>query len=235
MYGSLPEYIYSIADDGLYVNLYEPSTIKWQMEGKPVSLAMKGRFPFDPKVMLKLALSQPTAMKLRVRVPSWASQDMPIAVNGQATVVGKRGSYAVLDRTWADGDTVTFTLPMDFRVTRYSDFDKIAGHERYALEYGPILLAVVGPLGKTIPMRIAHDPATPKRWLKAKPGQPLHFAIEGDAEHSFMPYWQVTKVKQPISKPWPALIFCELAKCRSGNSRGFCSQSCSQISCRRLN
>jgi len=29
-------------------------------------------------------------------------------------------------------------------VTRYTGLDKIEGHERYALEYGPILLAIEG-------------------------------------------------------------------------------------------
>jgi hypothetical protein len=81
---------------------------------------------------------------------------------------------------------------MDFRVTHYTGADSITGHERYALEYGPILLAAVGRLGMML-VQIAHDPANPHGWLKAKPGQPLHFAIDGDAEHSFMPYWQVTE------------------------------------------
>jgi DUF1680 family protein len=193
IYGSLPEFVYSTAADGLYVNLYEPSTIKWQIDGKAVSLTMKGKFPFDPNVSLKLALSQPIAMKLRVRVPAWASRDMPIALNGRKIATGKRGSYAVLDRTWADRDTITFTLPMDFRVTHYIGADRIAGHERYALEYGPILLAAVGPLGRPIRVQIAHDPAKPHDWLKPEPDQPLHFAIDGDAEHFFMPYWQVTE------------------------------------------
>ena len=33
---------------------------------------------------------------------------------------------------------------MTFRLTRYTGMDKIPGHERYALEYGPILLAIEG-------------------------------------------------------------------------------------------
>jgi len=191
LYGSLPEYIFSTAEDGLYVNLYEPSKIQWQVASKTITLTMNSKFPFQPQISLKVAATQPVVMKLRVRVPAWASKDMPIAVNGRQAVLGKPGTYAVLDRTWSDGDAVTFTLPMDFRVTRYTGADRIAGHERYALEYGPILLAAVGPLGKEIPVEIAHDPATPQDWLRPKMDQPLHFTIEGDSEHSFQPYWQV--------------------------------------------
>ena len=72
--------------------------------------------------------------------------------------MGKAGSYTVLDRTWTNGDTVSFTLPMDFRMSRYTGADQIAGHERYALLYGPILLMVAGPLGNHSSATILHRP-----------------------------------------------------------------------------
>jgi DUF1680 family protein len=190
--GSLPEYIYSTAIDGLYVNLYEPSTIQWKMAGRSVGLAMTSKFPFQPEVTLNVATEQPIAMKLRVRVPGWAAREMPLSVNGRQVAVGKPGSYVVLDRTWAHGDAVAFTLPMALRLTHYTGADKIAGHERYALEYGPILMAAVGRLGQPIPVAIAQDPARPQDWLKPRPNQPLQFSIEGDPAHSFVPYWQIT-------------------------------------------
>ncbi len=191
-YGSLPEYIYSTASDGLYVNLYEPSTIHWQLGSQPVGLTMKSKFPFEPGVTIRCAASQPVTMKLRVRVPAWATKDMPITVNGQQAAAGEPGSYAVLDRTWANGDTIAFCLPMDFRVTRYTGSEKIAGHERYALEYGPILLAVTGPLDKNLAVTIRQRPEDVKKWLKPKAGRPLCFAIDGDSAHEYMPYWQIT-------------------------------------------
>lgn len=190
-FGSLPEYIYSIADDGLYVNLYEPSSISWQLAGTPVGLTMKSQFPFKPDVVLNVSVSQPTAMKLRVRVPAWAAGDMAITVNGQQAAVGKPGAYVVLDRTWADRDAIAFTLPMEFRLTRYAGSDVIAGHERYALEYGPILMTVVGPLDKDLHVTIPRDPKEIAKWLKPKADRPLCFAIEGDAQHEYLPYWQV--------------------------------------------
>jgi DUF1680 family protein len=153
---------------------------------------MKSKFPFDPKVSIQYAASQPVAMKLRVRVAAWATKDMSIAVNGRQTAVGKPGSYVVLDRTWANGDTISFSLPMDFRVTRYTGTEKIAGHERYALEYGPILLAVAGPLDKNLATTILHRPEDVQKWLKPKADRPLCFGIDGDSTHEYMPYWLIT-------------------------------------------
>ena len=34
LYATLPAYIYSIAPDGLYVNLYEPSSISWKASAR---------------------------------------------------------------------------------------------------------------------------------------------------------------------------------------------------------
>ena len=190
-FGSLPEYIYSIADDGLYVNLYEPSSIAWEIGGQKAGLRMTTKFPFDAAVALRISVPRPMTMKLRVRAPAWAAANMPILVNGKQAAVGTPGTYQVLDRMWADGDTVEFVLPMDFRATRYTGFDKIEGHQRYALEYGPILLAAVGPLRPKVSVRVAHNPAEPKKWLKPIAGKPLHFAIDGDIHHRFVPYLDV--------------------------------------------
>jgi DUF1680 family protein len=45
--GSIPEHINSIAPDGIYVNLYEPSTIQWPQGGRTLSLQMETKFPFE--------------------------------------------------------------------------------------------------------------------------------------------------------------------------------------------
>jgi hypothetical protein len=150
---------------------------------------MKSAFPFQPGIELKLAAPRKTAMKLRLRVPAWAAKDMPILVNGKRAVVGKPGSYAVIDRKWSDGDTVTFTLPMDFRTTRYTGVEQIANHDRYAIEYGPILMAAVGPQSPRTPVCIQHNPDQPRDWLTPQPDQPLRFSIAGDPDHFLAPYW----------------------------------------------
>jgi hypothetical protein len=117
---------------------------------------------------------------------------MPISVNGAVAVTGQPGSYAVISRTWKDGDTVAFTLPMDFKLTKYEGAEEIYGQERYALEYGPILLAVVGPMDEQRGAQLALAPGEIVKHLKPKPDQPLHFSIEGDPLHEYIPYWEVT-------------------------------------------
>lgn len=203
-FGSLPEYIFSRDDDGVYVNLYEPATIRWKQAGQEVELTSKGSFPVNSNVLFLVHTAQPVAMKLRVRIPAWAAQEVRLVVNGQLAAVGQPGSYVTLDRTWSDNDSVGFYLPIELRMTRYHGLDEVAGQERYALEYGPILMAVAGPLDKERHVTLPYAAADLRHWLKAKPEQPLHFTIQNDAEHEYLPYWQIDRQKfcvYPILAP----------------------------------
>ncbi|MDR1601094.1 MAG: glycoside hydrolase family 127 protein, partial [Tannerella sp.] len=182
--GSLPEYIYSIAPDGLYINLYEPSSIRWEVNRNPVELSLESRFPFNPEVALKISAPVPVTMNLRIRIPAWATQRVAISVNGKPSATGKPGSYVELSRKWQDGDRIDFTLPAGVRLSPYQGLDTVPGYRRYAVEYGPLLLAATGE--GDIPHILGSHPAENK--LIPDPSRPLHFVIPGDESHSFMPY-----------------------------------------------
>jgi DUF1680 family protein len=157
---------------------------------------MKSEFPFKPEVELHVTASAPARLKLRVRVPQWAAKDMAVLVNGSAAGSGKPGSFVTLDRMWKNGDTIAFTLPMDFRLTHYTGIEKVAGKEQYAIEYGPILLALVGKEAGVIDEKgnttLPASPADIARRLKPKAGAPLHFSIDGAPRHEYIPYWQLS-------------------------------------------
>jgi len=195
--GSLPEYIYSVAADGLYVNLFEPSAIEWTQGGTQMKAALSGNFPMSPDVKLEISASQAAQAKIRIRVPAWAAGPMQVSVNKEAAVTGKPGSFVTLNRMWSTGDTVRFTLPMELKLTRYTGLDKIEGYERFALEYGPVLLALVGSDSAVlkVPGGKRHEEILGR--IKQDPFRPLHFSIEGQPELAYIPYWQV--VTEPFT------------------------------------
>jgi hypothetical protein len=195
--GSLPEHIYSIAPDGLYVNLFEPSTIQWTQNGESLGLKTITRFPFNPEVRLQLSAARPTQAKIRVRVPSWAALEMAVHVNGEVIAKGKPGSYVVLDRTWSKNDTISFKLPAALRLKHYVGVDQIPGYERYAIEYGPILLAAVGAADVRLQVTKGKHPESLLELLKPKLDEPLHYTVEHNPGIELMPYWQVDK--QPFT------------------------------------
>jgi len=191
IFGSLPEFIYSTAEDGLFINLFAASEIKTSVYGQPVSLDMKTRFPYDAKVEIAVYHEQPLRYKLRVRVPSWASTNMPIRINGLDAAVGNPGTYLVLDRQWKNGDVISFTLPMVFKLTKYRGLEKGFEDHHYAIEYGPILMAMVDLKGNASDLGVNAGPETIPNRLKPVPGKPLRFSLEGHSAFEYRPYFEV--------------------------------------------
>ena len=186
--GSLPEYVYSTASDGIYVNLFAASSIQWQQGNHTLGLKMTTAFPYQPTVKLSVTMPHPARSVIRVRVPAWATHAMPIHVNGTLAATGKPGTFAALDRTWAEGDTIAFTLPIGFKLTLYEGIEQVNGQDRYALEYGPIIMALVGG-GENA--HLALQPVDLAKKLQPIADRPLHFAVEGNAPQEYVPYWQV--------------------------------------------
>ena len=189
--GSLPEHIVSLAPDGIYLHLYEPSMVKWQQGGNEMTLAVRTQFPFDNFVEGTLHVPAATQAKIRVRVPSWAISAMGISVNGKVAASGKPGSYVTLDRQWSDGDKITFTLPAAMRVNKYKGADQVAGKSRYAIEYGPILMAALGEGIIDLTLEKGSDPESLGRHLDSIAGAPLHYTLRENPARKIVPYFQI--------------------------------------------
>lgn len=80
-------------------------------------------------------------------------------------------------------------------MTRYPGEDVAHWSQRWAMEYGPVLMAVVGPLEdagegrRSIVLRLAPEGLIGR--LRPIAGRPLHYRISGLAGYEVMPYWQV--------------------------------------------
>jgi DUF1680 family protein len=135
--------LYYESGDRLWVNLYVPSTARWDAAG--LDLAMATTFPEGDSAALTLTLRSPKAFTLALRRPSWAGDGFAVRVNGTAVdVLPGPGSYVELQRTWTSGDTVTLTLPKALRLEAMADNPR-----RAALMWGPLVLA--GDLGPEPP------------------------------------------------------------------------------------
>lgn len=190
--GGLPQFIYSLTDDGVYVNLFEPSTIAWQHSDTAMRLTMQTSFPKNPDVRLSVHPAKPVQAKLRIRTPSWAAGAMSIAVNGAHAATGMPGSYTTLDRVWSPGDEISFVLPMALKFTKYTGSDQIQNRERFSLEYGPILMAAVGAADVELIFRLVANPADLVTKLQPVSGEPLRFTVPWDLSGTkFMPYFEV--------------------------------------------
>ena len=131
---------YLRAADGVYVNLFTPSTLNWSDGGGRYGLKQETRYPFDNKIQIQVSASQAKDYTLYVRIPSWAAPDPVLSVNGKrVSDPVQPGSFAAVRRTWKDGDRVELELPMPLRLEQVD-----ANHPRLvALVQGPLVLFAV--------------------------------------------------------------------------------------------
>lgn len=184
-FSKLASMIYAHDADGLYVNLFMPSTLDWKEQG--VRLRQETRFPDEARTRLTIeAASRPFAMRLRI--PGWADDRTRVSVNGRPVdAVAAPGSYLVLHRAWRAGDRIEIDMPMPVRLEPYADQPS-----RAALLIGPVVLAQQIPAGdlppallteqgpdlaKAPPVRPAILPSDIAARLTPDGSSPLHFAV----------------------------------------------------------
>jgi uncharacterized protein len=178
--------LYYESGDKLWVNIYAPSTAKWEAAG--VDLAMDTTFPEGEAATLKLTLKAPKQFTLALRRPSWAGEGFSVKVNGQLfKQLAQPGAYVELNRKWKSGDTVALTLPKKLRLEPLPDNPRVT-----AIMWGPIVLA--GDLGPersrgrgaqgaatqpiSIPSLVAADRQL-SEWIKAVADKPGNFRTDG--------------------------------------------------------
>ncbi len=139
VFASLPGYLYSTTQHGLYVNFYHSSEMDWKLQnGTPLRLLQKTGYPFESRVAIELQPAQPAQFTLYLRVPAW-SRSTQVKVNGAnwpATV--SAGQYLALSRRWNPGDSVELNLDLTPRLTAantrvYENTGKLA------VERGPLV------------------------------------------------------------------------------------------------
>ncbi|WP_448661978.1 beta-L-arabinofuranosidase domain-containing protein [Sphingomonas sp. CJ20] len=124
---------------GLIVNLYIPADAEWAKRN--ATLRLETNYPFEGEARLTFAKVKQGAFPVALRVPGWAAGKAVVVVNGApVTPVFARG-YAVVDRRWKAGDTVSITLPLELRI------ESAPGDENtIAVVRGPMVLAAdLGP------------------------------------------------------------------------------------------
>ncbi|KAM0244926.1 hypothetical protein ACHAP5_005832 [Fusarium lateritium] len=129
----LMDSIYFHTKDTLYVNLFTPSKLNWSQ--RQISITQTTEFPQSDSSTLKIGGTS-GQWTLAVRIPAWTSK-ATIKVNGKAVDAEiKPGKYALVNRKWTSGDTVTLQFPMSLRTIAANDDANMA-----AVAYGPVILA----------------------------------------------------------------------------------------------
>lgn len=133
--------IYFRDPQGVYVNLYLPSTLKWiSADGAQLTLTQSGDYPHSGHIRFNLHANKQTRSTVRLRIPAWAQQpgkETPaLFINGTPQPLRMSTGFATIDRTWKDGDRLELSLPMPLRLQPIDSRHP----ETVALVRGPLVL-----------------------------------------------------------------------------------------------
>ena len=132
---SLNEYIYTVGDDTVYVDLYVGSEAEISLGDKTVELSMRSQFPWEGNV--ELATKADGRYGIALRIPSWA-KTYKIAVNGSAIKEEKQNGYVTVRRNWHKDDKITLEVPME--ATLYQAAPEVREDiGRLAVQRGPLV------------------------------------------------------------------------------------------------
>ena len=135
--------IYFKDADGVYVNYFEPSIVKWN----DIELEQTGNFPETPSSTMHIRKGD-KKFALSFRIPAWLAGEMTIRVNGQKTAAKKENGWLKITRHWKTGDRVDVDMPMNFWTKRLHPDREYP----VAMAYGPVALVVMTGGGTSYPL-----------------------------------------------------------------------------------
>ncbi|MFI5385104.1 MAG: beta-L-arabinofuranosidase domain-containing protein [Fimbriimonadales bacterium] len=192
--------IYFKSPDGLDVNLFIPSTVRFHLGERLVHVEQTTRFPEEaktsftihvenslPSVLTKGDAPEPgnpdAEFTFRIRAASWFDGPMAVKLNGQPVkLVADNKHWLSLKRKWRDGDWLELSLPMRLHSVPFF------ANKPYpaAIADGPVVLAfrtpTTNPANKIDLQHLAGD-------LVPSPGEPLTYHLRSEPEVLARPFY----------------------------------------------
>jgi DUF1680 family protein len=121
-------------DNGLAAVIYSASSVTAKVgDGTEIQINESGNYPFEEKLTFTLSTPKTVEFPLYLPIPGWAST-ATIRINGEEVAVSAQaGRYVKITRNWMDNDQVTLDLPMQLRLTNWSQ-----NHNSVSVNYGPL-------------------------------------------------------------------------------------------------
>ncbi len=137
---SIGNYIYGVAKDGIYVNLYIGNSAAVKLGSRKVTLTQETDYPWDGAVALTVGCKRPFKSALRLRIPGWC-KGYTLAVNGETVEAPLEKGYAVLQRKWRDGDKIVIDMDMPAEIVAADP--RVKEDEGYrAVQRGPLVYCI---------------------------------------------------------------------------------------------
>lgn len=160
---SIPGYVYAHRGNVLYVNLFVTGEGAIAMDSGTVNIEQETNYPWCGKIKITVDPENAGEFTLAVRIPGWARNEVvpsdlyryveksddkyTVKVNGEGVCGCVTNGYVLINRKWAEGDTVTLDLPMPIRRVEANDL-VAEDRGKVSIERGPIVYCAEWPDNK---------------------------------------------------------------------------------------
>ena len=162
--GTLPQVVadygingYFHEDSAVWVNLYQPSALRWKLGTASFSLQQGGTYLEDGTVQLRITASHPAPFALHLRIPSWTDGRAGLKVNGKPLSFTASKGFLAIERLWRTGDLVELSLPMSLRLELLPADGATVHAQTAALLRGPSVLFPIREATDTGPLTFTRE------------------------------------------------------------------------------
>lgn len=181
---SLKQYVWSLSDEGVNMNLFISSQARLSTIGGEVVIKQVTDYPWSGNVTVSVDPDNDGSLfSLGIRIPEWtgkapftgglysyatrAEKSIRISVNGKRIPLKTVNGFVFIEREWNRGDVVDITLPMEPRFIVARD-EVEADRGRVAVGVGPVVYC------------LEQADNGPVRELTVNPETGLEYAFEPD-------------------------------------------------------
>ncbi len=179
--GSISNYAVSAGDASFYIHIPAGIDTTVTFNHIKVHIEIKSEYPWSGAFKVSVSPEKPVSFKLYVRIPEW-SEEMETDLPGAEEPAGYEDGYAVFDRTWKPGDTLTVDWVMN---PQWIEADPRVKDNlgRVALINGPLVYCAEEVDCGLAPQLLSVDVEAPIEVTKSKLLQGINLlASEGMAE-----------------------------------------------------
>lgn len=104
-------YMYSLAGDGLYINMYGGNKLSTRLkDGSAIQLEQQTNYPWNGNINITIKEAPSKAFVVYLRIPGWC-KNATVKINGKIESVST-GTYHAINKKWKAGDKIELVLDM---------------------------------------------------------------------------------------------------------------------------
>ncbi|MBL7737956.1 MAG: glycoside hydrolase family 127 protein [Chitinophagaceae bacterium] len=132
-------YMYSIGEKGLYINMYGGSTLHTELhDGSVIKLEQTTNYPWDGKIVITIKEATAKPVNIYLRIPDW-SKGYSLKINHAYPKVRDRdGGFVIAGRKWNAGDKIELDLNMPVTLVESNPLVEET-RNRVAIKRGPVV------------------------------------------------------------------------------------------------